>query len=68
MAQNPHASPNFPARFFWLVLPSLLLFLLLPLLIRYGFGFWSSFAVSVAATAGCYLTMLPVLRKFGVQL
>ena len=53
---------------FWLVLPSLLLFLLLPLLIRQGMGFWLSLSLSVAATAGCYVVMLPVLRKFGVQL
>lgn len=53
---------------FWLVLPSLVLFLLLPLLIKQGFGFWLSLAVSVAATTVCYLAMLPVLRKFGVQL
>ncbi len=53
---------------FWLVLPSLILFLLLPLLIRHGVAFWLSLAVSVAATAGCYLAVLPVLRKFGVQL
>ena len=53
---------------FWLVLPSLLLFLLLPLLIRYGVSFWWSLAISIAATAACYLAMLPLLRKFGVQL
>ena len=53
---------------FWLVLPSLVLFLLLPLLIRQGLGFWLSLATSIAATAACYLAMLPVLRKFGVQL
>ncbi len=53
---------------FWLVLPSLLLFVLLPLLIRQGLGFWLSLALSIAATTICYLAMLPVLRKFGVQL
>ncbi len=53
---------------FWLVLPSLLLFLLLPLLLRHGLGFWLSLAASVAVTAGAYLAMLPLLRKFGVQL
>lgn len=53
---------------FWLVLPSLVLFLLLPLLIRQGLGFWLSLAISVAATSVCYLAMLPLLRKFGVQL
>jgi hypothetical protein len=56
------------SQIFWLVLPSLILFLLLPLLIKQGLGFWLSLAISVAATAACYLAMLPVLRKFGVQL
>lgn len=53
---------------FWLVLPSLILFLLLPLLIRLGVGFWLSLAISVSATAACYFALLPLLRKFGVQL
>jgi hypothetical protein len=52
----------------WLVLPSLVLFLLLPLLLRHGWGFWPSLGLSVAATVGCYLLMLPVLRRFGVDL
>jgi hypothetical protein len=56
------------SQIFWLVLPSLILFLLLPLLLRQGLGFWMSLALSVAATAVCYLAILPVLRKFGVQL
>ncbi len=53
---------------FWLVLPSLLLFLLFPFLIRHGWGFWLALGVSVAATAGCYLALLPLLRKLGVDL
>jgi len=53
---------------FWLVLPSLVLFLLLPLLIKQGMGFWLSLVLSMAATTACYIVMLPVLRKFGVQL
>lgn len=53
---------------FWLVLPSLVLFLLLPMLLRQGVVFWLSLAISVAATSACYLVLLPLLRKFGVQL
>lgn len=53
---------------FWLVIPSLILFVLLPLLLRTGVGFWSSLAVSIAATAGTYLAALPLLRRFGVAL
>jgi len=53
---------------FWLVLPSLVLFILLPLLLKHGLGFWLSLALSVVATVVCYFVMLPLLRKFGVQL
>ena len=53
---------------FWLVLPSLVLFILLPLLLKQGLGFWLSLALSVVATVVCYFVMLPLLRKFGVQL
>ncbi len=53
---------------FWLALPSLVLFLLLPLLLRQGLGFWLSLGLSISVTAVCYLAMLPLLRRFGVQL
>lgn len=53
---------------FWLVLPSLVLFLLLAVLLRQGLNFWLSLAVSIAATAGSYLALLPLLRRFGVTL
>jgi len=65
---EPARIAELSSQIFWLVLPSLILFLLLPLLIRQGMGFWLSLAISIAATAACYLVMLPVLRKFGVQL
>lgn len=39
---------------FWLVLPSLVLFLLLPALLRAQWGFWPSLAASCAATAAAY--------------
>lgn len=53
---------------FWLVLPSLLLFVLLPLLLRHGLNFWLSLALSAGATAATYLALLPLLRRFGVEL
>jgi len=52
---------------FWLVLPSLALFLVLPLLIRMGWGFWSSLAVAALVTAACYGVMLLVFKQFSVQ-
>jgi hypothetical protein len=54
--------------FFWLVLPSLLLFVLLPILLRSGLGFWFSLAVSSAATALAYLGMIKLLGMFGIRL
>lgn len=55
------------SQIFWLVLPSLLLFLLLPLLLRHGLNFWISLSLSAAATAACYLALLPLLRRMGVS-
>ena len=56
------------SQIFWLALPSLVLFLLLPLLLRQGFGFWFSLALSISVTAACYFALLPLLRKLGVLL
>jgi hypothetical protein len=53
---------------FWLVLPSLVLFVALPLLLRLQLAFWPSLALSVAATAASYLALLPLLRRMGVGL
>jgi hypothetical protein len=51
---------------FWLVIPSLALFLALPLFIRLGWGFWSSLLAASAVTVACYGAMVVVLRRFGV--
>ncbi|HEU0188026.1 MAG TPA: DUF3147 family protein [Gallionellaceae bacterium] len=64
----PAQIADLAGQIFWLVIPSLLLFLLLPLLLKHGYNFWLSLGLSVVATAGCYLAMLPLLRRFGVGL
>jgi hypothetical protein len=51
----------------WFVLPSLLLFLILPMLLRAGKPFWLSMGIAVVATAGGYLIMATMLKKFGVK-
>lgn len=51
----------------WLVLPSLVLFVTLPLMLRAGWGFWTSLASSCAATAGAYLVMIWVLARAGIR-
>lgn len=52
---------------FWLVLPSLALFLVLPLLLKMGWGFWLSLAVAMLVTAACYGVMLLLFKQFTVQ-
>lgn len=53
---------------FWFVLPSLVLFIVLPLLLAKGFGFWLSLAVSSGLTFAAYLAMIAVLGRFGITL
>ncbi len=52
---------------FWLVLPSLALFLVLPALIKLGWGFWLSLSVAALATAACYGIMLLMFKQLMVQ-
>lgn len=53
---------------FWYVLPSLVLFLALPVLLTQGFGFWLSLAVSAALTFAAYIAMTAILARYGVTL
>lgn len=53
---------------FWLILPSLVLFIVLPLLLRYGLGFWLSLGVACIATATAYFGMIKVLGAFGIRI
>jgi len=48
---------------FWLVLPSLVLFIALPWLLKQGMGFYWSLALSVGATSLSYGLMLWMLRR-----
>ncbi|MFZ1546979.1 MAG: DUF3147 family protein [Candidatus Nitrotoga sp.] len=53
---------------FWLILPSLVLFIVLPLLLRCGVGFWFSLVISCFATAVAYFGMVRLLGVFGVRI
>lgn len=53
---------------FWLVLPSLLFFLALPLLLKQGFGFTASLLAAAAVMLAGYGLMLLGLRQFGVKI
>jgi hypothetical protein len=53
---------------FWLVLPSLILFVALPVLLRANLPFWAALAVAIALTSGGYAAMLAILARFGIEL
>lgn len=53
---------------FWLVLPSLILFIALPLLLRRGVAFAPSLAIACALTVAGYFAMLVILKRFGIEL
>jgi hypothetical protein len=59
---------SFSTSVFWLVLPSLALFVSLPLLLKQGLNFYLSMGVSIGITVLCYFLMLTALNHYGVKL
>ncbi len=53
---------------FWLVLPSLVLFILLPVLLKQGLHFYLSLSLSLLVTVVCYWVTVLVLQHYGVKL
>jgi hypothetical protein len=53
---------------FWFVLPSLPMFLLMPWLLRHGFGFWIALAIGCALTVALYLAMVAGAPRLGLKL
>ncbi|MDT8372073.1 MAG: DUF3147 family protein [Gammaproteobacteria bacterium] len=48
---------------FWLVIPSLVLFIALPILLRYGVDFYLSIGLSVGLTSLAYYLMLIIMKQ-----
>ena len=53
---------------FWLVLPSLPMFLLVPLLLRQGAAFWAALLAGCVLTIALYGAMVLAAPKFGLRL
>ena len=53
---------------FWYVLPSLPMFLLMPVFLRHGLGFWLSLLIGCALTIVLYLAMTVVGARWGLRL
>lgn len=51
---------------FWLVIPSLALFLALPWFIRLGWSFWWSLLAAMVVTAGSYGILFWLLRRLQI--
>jgi hypothetical protein len=52
----------------WLVLPSLVFFVVLPLLLRGGVSFWPSLVLSSVGTAAAYFVTVRALEGFGIRI
>jgi len=53
---------------FWLVLPSLALFIALPLLLKQGINFYLSLGLASIITMVCYGLLIVLMNYFGVKL
>lgn len=53
---------------FWFVLPSLPMFLLIPLMLRQGYAFWTSLLLGCAVTVLLYLCLTWIGSRIGLRL
>jgi len=53
---------------FWYVLPSLPMFLLIPVLLRQGVNFWAALGMGCVLTIALYATMVWIGPRFGLSL
>ena len=66
--QSPQRLANHAEGTFWFVLPTLPMFLILPWMLRHGWGFWAALAVNCLLTVGFFWLTVFVLRRFGIDL
>ena len=66
--QDPERVAVLSAGAFWFILPSLPMFLLIPLMLRQGWSFWAALAAGCVLTVVLYLGMVQFGPKFGLRL
>lgn len=66
-ADTPRLAAHAEATF-WFVLPSLPMFLLIPMLLRRGVPFWPALASGCALTVGLYVAMTWVGPRLGLKM
>jgi hypothetical protein len=53
---------------FWLVLPSLPMFVLVPVMLRAGYGFWTVLLAGCVLTVVLYLALIGLGSRLGIKL
>ena len=66
--QSPQRLANHAEGTFWFVLPTLPMFLIMPWMLRNGWGFWTALAANCLITVGLFWLTVFVLRRFGIDL
>lgn len=65
---DPERVADLSVSTFWFFLPSVPLFIALPLLIRSNFGFWPSMVVCVVGTLALYAAWFWLAPRLGIRL
>ncbi len=66
--QAPERIANHSEGTFWFVLPTLPMFLILPWMLRNGWGFWTALLANCLLTVAFFWLTVVVLRRFGIDL
>ena len=53
---------------FWFVLPTLPMFLIIPWMLRNGWGFWAALVANCVITVALFWLTVILLRRFGIDL
>ena len=65
---DPERVAELSASTIWFILPSVPLFIALPLLLRSGVGFWAAIAIVVVTTLALYAVMFWAAPRLGLKL
>ena len=66
--QDPERIANHGEGTFWFVLPTLPMFLVLPWMLRHGWGFGIALAVNCVLTVVLFFGLVAILKPFGIKL
>jgi len=66
--KNTALISEFSMSVFWLVIPSLAFFIVLPFLLHKELHFYTSLSLAIITTIACYYFMIIALEKFGIRI